>query len=1316
MKQEYSIALDIGTNSVGWAVINQDYDLLKARKKNMWGVRLFSDGKSAAERRGYRSVRRRLRRRRERIELLRLLMEPMVLEKDPNFFIRLDDAFLHQEDKRQKEKYTLFNDKEFTDVDYHREYKTIYHLRKHLMETNEQADSRLIYLALHHIIKYRGHFIFEYQEFKKSDNSVDANIETLLVQLEERMGIILNREIDQIKNVLCDRTKTKKEKVETITVLWIKEKEDKKKITQLANALVDLQFDVSVLFEREDLELETKKFKFSDTKYDEQKDAIEAALEEDFAILELLQTIYSWSTLQEILNDCNTISDAMIAKYNKHDADLRKLKALFKQYFDKETYDKFFKCETEKNYAAYVQGEKLCTKEELYNALEKLFETAKDKLEGDINYEYCMKQMELDQFLPKINSRNNAVIPYQLNKSELEAIIDNQGRFYPELLEIKEKVIQLLTFRIPYYVGPLNHNNKNEFAWAIRKEAGKITPWTFDKIIDRDKSAEEFIVRMTNTCTYLPHEKVIPKNSLLYAEYEVLNELNKIKVNDGHGEEPITVQLKSKIYQEVFKEKRKVTKAYLEGWLKRTGEYKNPIISGMQKETEFASSLTAYHQFKGILGKVDESNQDMVEEIIYWLTVFEDKEIVKRKLKKYRDVLDDSQIKKIAKIRYTGWSRLSKKLLTGVKVENIKDNNRKVSIMDMLRSTNMNFMQIIHKEELGFDKAIKERMMEKGSDDSLDKKIKDLAGSPAIKKGIRQAMLIVDEITKVMGHESENIFLEFARSEEEKKRTVNRKTQLLKAYEKLKNETQEYNKGIVADLKKKEKELNNLRMYLYFCQNGKCLYTGETLDIDQLPAYQVDHILPQSYIKDDSIDNLALVKATENQRKLDSLLLDSKTINQNENGYWLYLKNAGLISAKKYKNLTRRSINVFEQQMFINRQLVETRQIIKHVAVLLEEQYQNSKIVTIKASLGTDFKEQFNIYKFREVNDYHHAADAYIVAVIGTYLLKKYPTYAKEFIYQDYSYYLSNVKRQEKKKDKYGFIISGLKYNQCDSDGVVCWNPETDIAKVKRILSYKQCNITKKVEEESGSFYKINPISASVLKGKGNPLKQNLDINKYGGYDGEQDAYFTAVSYFDSKKKKQLKKIVGIPILEAGKISSEADLKCYLEGKGYEKVEILRAKILKYQLIENDGSRQYIVAEHEVHNARQLILSETDSQYLHELFNEKSEWTSAEKHEAANGLYDSLQKKIESEFLMFAGIGEKLKEKKETFLSQELEVKKKVIHEILKITKANAQNGNLTDLGLASREGRKGSMTFKLEKIVFIDQSITGLYEKRKRL
>ena len=38
--KEYYIGLDGGTDSVGWAVLNPDYTVVKKRGKSLWGVRL----------------------------------------------------------------------------------------------------------------------------------------------------------------------------------------------------------------------------------------------------------------------------------------------------------------------------------------------------------------------------------------------------------------------------------------------------------------------------------------------------------------------------------------------------------------------------------------------------------------------------------------------------------------------------------------------------------------------------------------------------------------------------------------------------------------------------------------------------------------------------------------------------------------------------------------------------------------------------------------------------------------------------------------------------------------------------------------------------------------------------------------------------------------------------------------------------------------------------------------------------------------------------------------------------------------------------
>ena len=47
----YYIGLDIGTSSVGWAVMDENYHLMKKHGKDMWGIREFDEAETAEARR-----------------------------------------------------------------------------------------------------------------------------------------------------------------------------------------------------------------------------------------------------------------------------------------------------------------------------------------------------------------------------------------------------------------------------------------------------------------------------------------------------------------------------------------------------------------------------------------------------------------------------------------------------------------------------------------------------------------------------------------------------------------------------------------------------------------------------------------------------------------------------------------------------------------------------------------------------------------------------------------------------------------------------------------------------------------------------------------------------------------------------------------------------------------------------------------------------------------------------------------------------------------------------------------------------------------
>lgn len=138
MEKEYYLGLDIGTDSIGWAVTDTNYKILKFNGNAMWGIRLFDESQTAEERRTYRTSRRRIQRRRERLALLEMLFNEEISKVDPAFFIRLKESNLlieDREDINKTGKYTVFNDKDYNDKDFHKKFPTVYHLRKELIDS-----------------------------------------------------------------------------------------------------------------------------------------------------------------------------------------------------------------------------------------------------------------------------------------------------------------------------------------------------------------------------------------------------------------------------------------------------------------------------------------------------------------------------------------------------------------------------------------------------------------------------------------------------------------------------------------------------------------------------------------------------------------------------------------------------------------------------------------------------------------------------------------------------------------------------------------------------------------------------------------------------------------------------------------------------------------------------------------------------------------------------------------------------------------------------------------------------------------------------
>lgn len=331
----------------------------------------------------------------------------------------------------------------------------------------------------------------------------------------------------------------------------------------------------------------------------------------------------------------------------------------------------------------------------------------------------------------------------------MNQILDNLKDRIPVIKECADKIRKIFTFRIPYYVGPLNgiHKGKDTTNWVKRKSNERIYPWNFEEIVDTQASAEQFIRRMTNKCTYLVHEDVLPQNSMLYSKFMVLNELNNLRLNG----EPISVELKQRLYVDLFQRYRRVTQKKLKNYLKIEG-----IVDGKGIEKlditgidgDFKGSLTAYHDFKEKLTGCNLSESEK-EEIILNITLFgEDKKLLEKRLSAMYPALTEKQKKSLCTLSYHGWGRLSKKFLEGIAAP-APETGEVWSVIQALWETNDNLMQTLS-TKYQFVNKIEEENGDREKKEISYQLIEELSVSPAVKRQIWQTLQVVKELCKVM--------------------------------------------------------------------------------------------------------------------------------------------------------------------------------------------------------------------------------------------------------------------------------------------------------------------------------------------------------------------------------------------------------------------------------------------------------------------------------------------------------------------------------------------------------------------------------------
>lgn len=604
------------------------------------------------------------------------------------------------------------------------------------------------------------------------------------------------------------------------------------------------------------------------------------------------------------------------------------------------------------------------------------------------------------------------------NQFKTDAYIDELKKIFlnhPHLDEYKEKIINIIIRKRHYSHGPGNYNHPTPYG-RYRSVNGKLLDdlkriiqlehqhkyksETFDFFHENvhylvlksgqivNKEPYDLLELMRGKCSIYPEEPRAPKFSFSAELFNLLNDLNNLKFIKRKCHK-LSTEEKLKIIN-LIKEKGDFKPKGFKGLLKLI-DVNFDDVRGYRINDKSEPIITEFIGYKKILKImenhpniiIDENLLDSIAEILTLSQLIEERKNNLIHLGLSADISYD-----LAQLGgFNGFHSLSLKA--------IKQLNQEMLLSDL------NQMQIITNQKI--------------KQNQIPKKLEfndELILSPVVKRAHRESIKVINDLIKEFG-EFDKIVIETTRSKNSKdeRLSIQKIQKQNLANKKVADELLEsygYDSSMI-------KGQLSIKLRLYNEQNGKCIYTGNPIDIHKLindhQSYEIDHIIPYSISLDDSYNNKVLVTPSSNQLKgnktpygyFKSGMFPKNSIIQNfDNFKQFVLSHKDLSNKKRDLLLLETTLNKFnEMESFINRNLVDTSYAIRSLMTTLKNYFMNTnmntKIYTVKGKITSTFRS-IAIHEWNKMTssthkginpmikdrDYyrHHAIDALIIAAL----------------------------------------------------------------------------------------------------------------------------------------------------------------------------------------------------------------------------------------------------------------------------------------------------------------------------------------------
>lgn len=237
--------------------------------------------------------------------------------------------------------------------------------------------------------------------------------------------------------------------------------------------------------------------------------------------------------------------------------------------------------------------------------------------------------------------------------------------------------------------------------------------------------------------------------------------------------------------------------------------------------------------------------------------------------------------------------------------------------------------------------------------------------NPIVEKILNQMINVVNAVVDVYGRPDE-IRVEMAR---ELKKTKAQREETVKTIRKITTENEKYKKELEEEFGLKNVSRNDIiryRLYLELKDNGfKTLYSNTYIPREKLfsKEFDIEHIIPQAKLFDDSLSNKTLEARNVNIEKADSTAYDYVKAKYGDEGLKKYnekvkqLYEKKIIGKTKFKRLLTTEKDIPDG--FINRDLSNTQYIARKACEILEEVAR--RVVSTTGSVTSRLREDWQL-------------------------------------------------------------------------------------------------------------------------------------------------------------------------------------------------------------------------------------------------------------------------------------------------------------------------------------------------------------------